>query len=708
MLSIASKSLSKRLSKSFHTWQEKGYSIKALVWCWVVLLLFSLVLSILGAPFYYDFFASRNHGRHISLLYIRLFSDASIGIVYFVAACWFILNRAGRGMPLLAAFCLLCFGNNQSGFSDAYIVFNPDRPDIIASLFFLQRALTNVLCVSFILLLPNGLFKPGWSRYYAYLWIALSIVFLLFPNMPLNYMYGKTFQRYAPYSYAFLMLSYIIPIVLLLYKFIFFPHPFRRQIKWIVIGILAILFAGLIEYGMRILYSINFFPLNENGQISHVWFHTYTRPILKAIGYNVFPLAICIALNKNALWRTDPFVRRTMLYTSLTLSVVLIYFAIILSLGWLFNQGFGLTNSLVATGTVAILFHPIQQALRQRINQMLYGQRDDPYTVMTELSKGMEDSVDTHTTLNNFCESTSNVLKLPFMGIWLANTNNTAIASYGSQLNTDIIEFPLKYESERLGTLKVARRVVGEAFNQSELVLLTTIAQHISIICHNYLLAQALQNSREQIVRGREEERKRIRRDLHDGLGPTLASTALQLETARQLIYTKPEKGDIILKNLETKMSQTLTDVRSIVHDLYPSLIDQFGLEEALKQEVQTFESSTLKIDLAINGQIDNLSAATEVAIYRIIQEAIHNIHKHAQATKCSIHIDRSKIELSIQICDNGIGLSTDDTAGIGLQSIRDRVSELSGNIQFQAAIPTNPQGSQGLLTTVIFPLNKD
>ncbi len=689
----------KNFTKNILTWQQKGYLTKALVWLWILLLVFSVVLSILGAPYYYQYFQNRVLGRHVSLLYVWLGTNASTAIFFFTAACWLIVKHPSKGMPLMAAYSLLCFGNNMAGFADAYVVFNPNRPDFVAFLFFLQRVLTNVLSVCFVLLLPTGKFQPYWTKYYAYAWIGISLLFLCFPDMPLNYMYGKTLHKYAPYSYVFLMLVYTVPTALLVYKFFFFPKSLRKQMRWIVIGLVAVLFAAFSEYGFRILYSINFFPLNENGLVSHAWFHSYARPILTVTGFNVFPVMICIALAKDNPWRTDPLVRRILLYTSLTVSVLLIYISIVGFLGWIFNQQFGFLSSFLATGVVAILFHPIQLALRQRINYMLYGRRDDPYTVLKELSLGMEDAVDTQTTLDNFCESTANVLKLPFMGIWLDEVGNRPIASFGKQANSDIINFPLSYESETLGLLRVSRRVAGEVFTQSELILLKTIAQHVSIICHNYLLAEALQNSREQIVRGREEERKRIRRDLHDGLGPTLASTALQLETARKLIYTKPEQGDTILKNLENKMSQTLTDVRTLVHDLYPSLIDQFGLVEALRQELESFESEALKVTFSVTGEIDDLGAATEVAVYRIVKEAVHNVHKHAQATRCEVNIDCSGEKLKVIIQDNGVGLKITETTGIGLQSICERTEELGGSFQIV------DRASHGLKLSVQLPL---
>lgn len=465
-------------------------------------------------------------------------------------------------------------------------------------------------------------------------------------------------------------------------------------------------FAGaFLDYGIRIVQkTTNILPVDMNGSHTPFSFYYEFRYPLVSLGYCIFPIVMCAVLNKNDLWKSDPFVRRVVLYSSLTLITLLMYFSLVGAFGLLFRQRFGFLSSLIATGFIAVLFNPIQQTLRKRINQMLYGQRDEPYRVINELGKGMKGSVDTETTLTNFCESTASVLKLPFMGIWLDDEEDNPIASSGEFSGTDIVDFPLNYESIQLGTLKVARRSEGEHFIESETVLLSTIAQHVSVIVHNYLLARALQNSRELLVQNREEDRKRIRRDLHDGLGPTLASTALQLETARQLMYTDPDKGSDILKNLEGKISETLTDVRTLVHGLYPAIVDQLGLENALRRELESFASQQLDIKFQIEGSLDNIPVAHEVATYRIIMEAVHNVYKHAKASECIVAIYVTPKALTFNIQDNGIGFNIDPFStykgdGAGLNSMRQRAEELGGIARFTPIAP------QGMIVSISLPI---
>lgn len=700
------------------TWQQKGYVTRALVWLWVLLFVFALITSFLGIPMRFDMYEKQflrwNAGFYTDsdyviptyLLEVRMWSDAANAIVYFTAAVWLVFTQSGRGMALLVAYLLVCFGLNTSYYSEAYIFSQQNPINFFEELYLVLKSVANTLTVWFLFLFPRGNFRFRWAFFYAVAWTVLNILFLLFPKIPFNYVYTETFYSYRPYSYIFLLTAFAIPLCTQIYQHFASSEKSERKLtRWILIAMCAVFAGAFLDYGIRILASIpNLLPEDKNGfLIPYRFYHVFRYPLV-SLGYCIFPIVMCAVLNKNDLWKSDPFVHRIVLYSSLTLVTLFLYFGLIGIFGLLFSQRFGFFSSLIATGFVAVLFNPIQQTLRKRINKMLYGQRDEPYRVINELGKGMKDSIDTEATLANFCESTANVLKLPFMGIWLDDEEDNPIASSGEFAETNIVDFPLNYESIQLGTLKVARRSEGEHFIESETALLSTIAQHISVIVHNYLLARALQSSRELIVQNREEDRKRIRRDLHDGLGPTLASTALQLETARQLMYTDPDKGSDILKNLEGKISETLADVRTLVHGLYPSIVDQLGLENALRRELESFASQQLDIKLQMGGSLDNIPAAHEVATYRIIMEAVHNVHKHAKATVCIVAIYPTPKALTFNIQDNGVGFDIDPFStykgeGTGLNSMRQRAEELGGIARFTPIAP------QGMIVSISLPI---
>ena len=697
----------------FFEWQKQGYITKVFVWLWVSIFVFSVITSLLGIPMRYSYF-SRYLNQEvypylqnpILLVYWRMFCDGLIAVSFFTGALWLVLKHPGRGMSLLTAYMLLSFGLIVSYYSEYYVFSDINSIVLIEHFYRSLKVLGNLLVIWFLLLFPNGRFIYRWCFYFAIGWTIVIVCFLLFPNVPLNFIYVKTFHRYIPYSFVFLLTCYSIPLFAQIYRYYKSPNnELKKKTRLVIIAMVIVLFGAFMDFGVRALYSIpGFIPRDEIGFPIPYWFHNWVTQFCRALSYSLFPLIVCFSLSKSDLWRTDTFIRRTILYSSLTLSILTIYFSLIFLFSWAFNERFSFLTSIVAAGTIALLFHPIQQAFRKRINTMFYGQRDKPYEVISELGKGMEDAIDTESTLINFCESTANVLKLPFMGIWLDDLEDNPVADYGD-ISSELIVIPLRYESENLGFLKVGRRSEGEAFNNSEEVLLSTIAQHISVIAHNYLLAQELQTSRELIIKGREEERKRIRRDLHDGLGPTLASTALQLQTARKLLYSKPEAGATILENLEAKMSTTLSEVRALVHDLYPSVIDQLGLEEALRREVEKFSNDNLEVVFQTDVGLDQLPAAVEIATYRIVMEALHNVHKHAKAAKCEISVYVSEYMLTVNIQDDGIGFvdidpnSTYRGEGTGLNSMRQRSEELGGQMRVVGLEP------KGVLISVSIPL---
>ncbi len=211
-------------------------------------------------------------------------------------------------------------------------------------------------------------------------------------------------------------------------------------------------------------------------------------------------------------------------------------------------------------------------------------------------------------------------------------------------------------------------------------------------------LNRELQLSRQKIVTAREEERRRLRRDLHDGLGPTLAAQMFRVGAAQDLLSRNPEKTARILDELSDGIEGTLTNIRQLVYELRPPLLDQFGLSGAISDFVSHLDSP-VEIVLHLPDQLPPLPAAVEVAAFRIMQTGIDNVTKHAQATRCDVRLRIGDDKLSIEIADNGVGIASEYRAGVGLTSMRERAEELGG--AFMIA-PTPPRGTQ---LSVSFPL---
>jgi signal transduction histidine kinase len=212
-------------------------------------------------------------------------------------------------------------------------------------------------------------------------------------------------------------------------------------------------------------------------------------------------------------------------------------------------------------------------------------------------------------------------------------------------------------------------------------------------------LSADLQRSRERLVTAREEERRRLRRDLHDGLGPRLAAQTLKVGSARSLYPQDPAAADALLAGLETDIEAALTDIRRLVYDLRPPALDELGLVGAVRETAAQYGENGLSISLRTPERLPILPAAVEVAAYRIVQEALTNVVRHAHAGSCLIRLSLNDV-LELEITDDGVGLPADRRAGVGLSSMRERAAELGGTCLIEPA----PSGGVRVLARLPLP----
>jgi signal transduction histidine kinase len=251
--------------------------------------------------------------------------------------------------------------------------------------------------------------------------------------------------------------------------------------------------------------------------------------------------------------------------------------------------------------------------------------------------------------------------------------------------------FPLIYHAQDVGTLLAAPRSPRESLNAADQLVLENVARQVSNIVHVSILAHDLQQSRQQILTTREEERRRFRRDLHDGLGPALATLTLQAEAAREWLSIDPDRSDKLLQEIISSSQNTLADIRRIVYDLRPPALDDLGLIPAIQEQAARYTKNGLSIVVEAPEQLPPLPAAVEVATYRMVQEALTNVAHHSQAHNCTVCL-RLNGSMDIEIEDDGIGIPTTRRAGVGLNSIHEWAAELGGSCEI-ASEPS--QGTQ-------------
>jgi signal transduction histidine kinase len=317
---------------------------------------------------------------------------------------------------------------------------------------------------------------------------------------------------------------------------------------------------------------------------------------------------------------------------------------------------------------------------------LLYGQRDEPYGVLSRLGQRLESLIAPDAVLPTLVASIAEALKFPYVAIGLGVGPESEIAAAHGAPAVGVGRWLLVYQTETVGELLVAPRTPGESFSPSDRQLLDDLARQVGVAAHGVRLtrdlqrlADELQQSRERLVTAREEERRRLRRDLHDGVGPTLASLVQRLDAVGRLVPRDPEAAVSLLLDLKAQTRATVADIRQMVYALRPPALDELGLVSAIREHAaQHLEPTGLRVTVDA-PPLTALPAAVEVAAYRIVLEALTNVVRHAAAHTCSVRLTCGRADLVVEILDDGGGLPDGAHAGVGIESMRERAAELGG-----------------------------
>jgi signal transduction histidine kinase len=540
-----------------------------------------------------------------------------------------------------------------------------------------------VVMLSFVYAFPDGRFVPGFTRWLALGWVAASLV----PIPIFLAVYHGYWWVSLPYTLV--RITFYCSLALaMLYRYRRRATPLQRQqIKWVVFAATIVVGAvSVINLGLNVLPS--YFPaLSVSPQLHHLAsaLGIYLLPVL-------IPLSIGVALLRYQLWDIDLLINRTLVYGVLTLSTVALYVLIVVGLGALLQVQGNLGLALLATGLAAVLFQPLRTRLQRAVNHLTYGERDDPYRVISRLGQRLEAVLAPEDVLPTIVETIAQALRLPYAAITLRQGEQVLTAASHGSARGELVRLPLVYQSEQVGELMLAPRAPGERFSHADRALLEDMARQAGIAAHAVQLTADLQRltvdlqrERERLVMAREEERRRLRRDLHDGLGPQLAGLTLKLETARNRLAHDPQ-AETLLSELAGRTQAAVADIRRLVYALRPPALDELGLVSALRELTLQY-GDQVSVHLAAPDCLLELPAAVEVAIYRITQEALTNVVHHAAAGRCAVRLalDESTGWLSLSIQDDGSGLPPARRVGVGLISMRERAEELGGTCTIEA-----------------------
>lgn len=636
----------------------------------------SLVLAMMNRPAWRDTSLVESSG------------NAGLAVVFGTVGM-LVAIRHGRnpvGWLLVALGCVFALqGVAQEYTTYAFIV----RPGAlwggkgIAWLNALKGEVTVIGLAALVLLyFPNG--RPIVPAWRGIAWIAIAGIGLSMlaafrpgpfrnaPHLPLANPLGipggePVFSVAEAVGMLLMLIAGLLAIAVTVYRFRRAEGRERRQLAWVLLGMAAIL---LFMVGTQMLLSLP-------GTIEEPLFY---------LSFAVLPVAIGIAILRHDLYDIDLVLSRTLVWGILTSFVVGTYVVVVAVLGSVFHARGELFPSLVATGLVALLFQPIRDRVQGLVNRFVYGDRDDPYAVVSRLGRRLEATLAPEAVLPTIVETVAESLKLPYVAVSLGHGESLTVAAAVGRPGRHHLDLPLMYQSQPVGQLSLAPRTPGDGFTTGDLRLLEDLARQVGIAAHAVLLTEEIQRSRERLVTTREEERRRLRRDLHDGVGPSLASIALKLDAARNLLPRDPAGVESLLSELSAQTQAAIGDVRRAVYNLRPPALDDLGLVPALQAHAARMGGAGMPVVVEVDAAIPPLPAAVEVAAYRIALEGLTNAARHAGARTCTVRLSPGDDCLVVEVVDDGRGIPAGAAAGVGLTAMRERAAELGGSLQVVSA----------------------
>lgn len=585
--------------------------------------------------------------------------------VSFTLACFgvgsVVAIRSSDPMARYAAVMLAMLGGAGSPYTDPLSA----RP----GLFVPARIGTFLLVatiIGFLLIFPSGRVRPRWALWPAVALAGATLAIMLSPSVyppgpnPPDVLGALMFVGFvgglAAQGWRWFRIS---------------DREARRQTKWVVLGaavaipVLALSVTLIAHLPSRFADELSFTAVN--------------------LGFLAIPVSIGLAVTRYRLWQVDFFVNRALVYGALSAILVAVYLAFVLGLQAVLAGRGQAVISLAAAGLVAVAFQPLRQRIQRVANRLMYGERDEPLRVLLRLGRTLNETVSNETLLPRIVETVAGALRIPYVAVALREDDEDVVAASHGQPTEDLLRLPLTHQGALVGELRLANRGPHDAFSPADLEVLRELAVHVGAAAKSVLLTRELQRSRERLVAARAEERRRLRRDLHDGLGPQLVGVALKLDGIRNRLAELPDISSE-LDELANRTRVAIADVRRLVYALRPPALDELGLIAAIRQSADV-DGSGIEICIDAPERLPPLPAAVEVAAYRIAQEAVTNVVRHSGARNCRLSVTLEGGVLRLEVSDDGAGLSPSAFPGVGLSSMRERAEELGGRLDLETVV---------------------
>ncbi|MFE5088097.1 sensor histidine kinase [Streptomyces mirabilis] len=435
---------------------------------------------------------------------------------------------------------------------------------------------------------------------------------------------------------------FLLAVASLLYRFRIADTVARRQLEWVALAVLvAVTLAGA----------------------SAVWQNALGSALVD-VGTVAFSTGVMIAIVRHRLLDIDRVLSRSLLYAALTLSLTGLYAGAVSVFELALRHSASGGVPLLATAVVSLTLQPLRGALQRLINRLVYGLRDDPYAVLADLGRCLEATAEADRVLPEAAHTTARALQLPYVAVELRQETGELleVARYGGPVPEPVC-MPLVHRGLRLGTLLVSPRPAEDGLSSADLALLHELARHIATA------AAAL--------RAAERERNRLRRDLHDGIGPKVVGIGFAVRAARASLYRDQARTDHSLAQALDGIAQTQLSLRQLVAGLRPTDAIALGLVAALQNSARHLG---LRLDVEAVDPLPFVPADIEAVAFRIGEGALANVAQHAQVDRCRLSVTVGDATLAVVVEDDGQGFNG-APEGAGITGMRELAAQVGATL---------------------------
>ena len=581
-----------------------------------------------------------------------LITNTAIGLS--AAPCGLLIARAKPGNPIGWLFLMWGIAPLLTAAATPLMIYGAGHEwsqfalRLLVTIYMFSWSWGVFCCLPLILqLFPTG--KPVTRRWAVLCWLTVGSAVL--GNMfvgPTPELDASSFLVAPWWAVTERITAVVTPLIILgsvaslIVRFIRGSETVRQQVMWLLVAVILVILINV-----------------------PIWFAIPSgQTILLLLSFPLIPAAVTIAVLRHALYDVRIVLSRVVVYAMLTAGVIAIYVGLVAGLERVLR---GAGAPVVAALAIALAFNPVRVRLQRLVDRAVYGTRRDPVAAVSAVGQRLAGD-----DLGGVADGLRESLRLSYVAVERADGS---LVESGDRTATSQT-WPLTYNGKRVGNLVVGPRQGERRLSRADQNVIDLLAAPLAIVLHAQALTEDLKISRERVIDAAEEERIRLRRELHDSLGPLLTGAAFKADGIALAAQNRPERAESLAIELADQLRQSIEGVRQLAYGLRPAALDELGLVGALREEGSRY--GPVKVIIQAPESLPALPSSVEVAAYRIAAEALTNVVRHSDAKLASVQLTTDDGTLEMIITDDG-SATAPWSPGLGLASIQTRASEVGG-----------------------------